>query len=127
MMIIILTLLLFQFRAKKQHLHQYLPWIHPPICCYSCHIYDSQMLPLPLDPENEHDYAWADSAYSGQCFDVLLSLGGFESLIHEKKVRNHPLSDAAKELNRIKSGLCRACLRLHHHVHGWKADEKDWA
>jgi IS5 family transposase len=47
-------------------------------------IHDSQMLPLLLDPENEHDYIWADSAYSGECFDDLLSLGGFESLIHEK-------------------------------------------
>ena len=34
-----------------------------------------------------------------------MSLGGFESLIHEKGARNHPLSDAAKELNRIKSAI----------------------
>ena len=58
-----------------------------------------------LDPENEHDYVWADSAYSGECFDALLSLGGFESLIHEKDARNHPLSDAAKELIRLKSSI----------------------
>jgi len=55
-------------------------------------IQDSQMLPLLLDPENEHDNVWADSAYCGECFDALLSLGGFESLIHEKGARNHPLS-----------------------------------
>ena len=72
-------------------------------------IHDSQMLPRVLDPENEHDYVWADSAYSGECFEDLLSLGGFESLIHEKGARNHLLSDAAKELNRVKSSI-RACL-----------------
>ena len=77
-------------------------------------IHDSQMLPLLLDPENEHDYVWADSAYSGECFDGLLSLGGFESLIHEKGARNQPLSDAAKELNRLKSSI-RACVE---HVFG---------
>jgi IS5 family transposase len=77
-------------------------------------IHDSQMLPLLLDPENEHDYVWADSAYSGECFDDLLSLGGFESLIHEKGARNHPLSDSAKELNCVKSSI-RACVE---HVFG---------
>ena len=77
-------------------------------------IHDSQMLPRLLDPENEHDYAWADSAYSGECFEDLLSLGGFESRIHEKGVRNHPLSDAAKERNSIKSAI-RACVE---HVFG---------
>ncbi|MFM7238173.1 MAG: transposase, partial [Cyanobium sp.] len=55
-------------------------------------IHDSQMLPRLLDPENEHGYVWADSAYSGECFKDLLNLGGFESLIHEKGARNHPLS-----------------------------------
>jgi IS5 family transposase len=77
-------------------------------------VHDSQMLPRLLDPENEHDYVWADSAYSGECFADLLSFGGFESLIHEKGARNHPLSKAAKELNRIKSAI-RACVE---HVFG---------
>ena len=72
------------------------------------------MLLRLLDPENEHDYVWADSAYSGECFEELLSLGGFESLIHEKGARNNPLSEAAKELNRVKSAI-RACVE---HVFG---------
>ena len=72
------------------------------------------MLPRLLDPENEHDFVWADSAYSGECFEDLLNLAGFESLIHEKGARNHPLSDAAKELNRVKSSI-RACVE---HVFG---------
>ena len=63
------------------------------------------MLPCLLDPVNEHDYVWADSEYSGVSFDNLLNLGGFESLIHEKGACNHPLSDAAKELNRFKCSI----------------------
>ena len=47
-------------------------------------IHDSQMLPQLLDTENWHDYVCADSAYSGECFENLLALGGFESQIHEK-------------------------------------------
>lgn len=43
-----------------------------------------------------------------------MSLGGFESLIHEKGARNHPHSDAAKGLNGIKSAI-RACVE---HVFG---------
>jgi IS5 family transposase len=77
-------------------------------------IHDSQMLPLLLDPENEHDDVWADSACSGQCFEDLLSLGGFESRIHEKGSRNHPLSEAAKERNSVKSAI-RSCVE---HVFG---------
>jgi IS5 family transposase len=68
-----------------------------------------QMLPTLLGPENEHDFVWAASAYSVESYEQLLSLGGFESLIHEKVARIHPLSDAAKELNRIKSAI-RACV-----------------
>jgi hypothetical protein len=71
----------------------------------SANIHDSQMLPRLLDPENEHDYVWADSTYSGECFKDLFSLGGFESLFHEKGARNKPLSEAANELNRIKQVL----------------------
>lgn len=59
------------------------------------------MLPRLLDPENEQDYAWADSAYSGECFEDLFKLGGFESLIHEQGERNNPLGEPAKELNRM--------------------------
>ena len=72
------------------------------------------MLPRLLDPENEHDYVWADSVHSDECFEELLNLGKCESLIHEKGARNHPLSDEAKKLNRIKSAI-RACVE---HVFG---------
>jgi transposase, IS5 family len=63
------------------------------------------MLPRLLDPECEHAFVWADSAYSGECFEELLNLGKFESLIHEYGARNYPLSDAAIKLNRIKSAI----------------------
>ena len=62
----------------------------------------------------QHDDVWAHSAYSGQCFEDLLSLGGFESRIHEKGSRHHPLSEAAKERNSVKSAI-RSCVE---HVFG---------
>jgi IS5 family transposase len=80
-------------------------------------IHDSQILPHLLDPENEHDYVWADSAYSGESIEDLLNLGGFVSLIHEKGARNHPLSDSAKELNHVKSSI-RGCVE---HIFGCMA------
>ncbi len=58
-------------------------------------------------PNNVHDFVWGDSVYAGACIQ---DLAGFESLIHEKGVRNHPLSDLDKELNRFK-----ACVK---HVFG---------
>ncbi len=70
---------------------------------------DSQLPPSLLDPENEHDGAWADSAYSGQWLENLPYHAGFESLIHEKGTHNHPLSVVAKSLNRVKSSI-RACV-----------------
>jgi hypothetical protein len=63
------------------------------------------MLPMLLDPENQDDYVWADSAYSGERFKDLLSFAGFENRIHEKGSRNHPLTAAAIERNSIKSQI----------------------
>ena len=69
------------------------------------------MLPHLLDPENKHTYIRADSAYSGEYLGSLLSLGGFDSLIHEKGARNHPLSDAVKELMNLTFNFLRYLLR----------------
>ena len=63
------------------------------------------MLPRLPGPEDKHDFVWAHSAYSGECFADLLSLGGFESLTPESGARNHPLSDKAKKLNHVKSAI----------------------
>jgi IS5 family transposase len=46
------------------------------------------MIPRLLDPGNEHDYVWADLAYSGQYFVELMRLGGFESLIRKEGGHN---------------------------------------
>ena len=35
-------------------------------------IHESKMLPRLLVPEKEHDYVWADSAYTGESFEDLL-------------------------------------------------------
>jgi len=48
-------------------------------------------------------------AYAGECFEDLLSHGGFKSRIHEKGSRNRPLSEAAKERNSVRSSI-RACV-----------------
>ena len=58
-----------------------------------------------LDPENQDDYVWADSAYSSKRVKDLHSLAGFENRIHEKGSRNHPLSAAAAERNSIRSQI----------------------
>jgi len=71
-------------------------------------VHDSQMLPRLLDPENEDDDVWADSGYSWECFEDLLSLGDFESRIHEKGARNHRFIDTGKARNSIKSEI-RGC------------------
>lgn len=66
-------------------------------------LHDSQMLAHVLDPENSDDFVWADSGYSGEKFEELLELAGFESCIHEKGTRNHPLGELAKERNKLRS------------------------
>jgi IS5 family transposase len=66
-------------------------------------IHDSQMLPQVLDPENSDDFVWADSGYAGARFEDLLDLAGFESRIHEKGTRSHPLSEQAQERNKVRS------------------------
>ena len=52
-----------------------------------------------------------DSAYSGEYLGSLLSLGGFESLIHKKGAPNHPFSDAAKELINLTYNFLHYPLR----------------
>jgi IS5 family transposase len=68
-------------------------------------VHDSQLLPALLDPDNQGDVVWADSAFAGKKFEELLDLAGFESNIHEKGSRNHPLDEAAKERNNIRSTI----------------------
>lgn len=68
-------------------------------------IHDSQMIAALLDPENSADIVWADSGYAGRLFEELLDAAGFESRIHEKGTRNHPLDEEAQARNKIKSKI----------------------
>ena len=68
-------------------------------------VHNSQLLPALLDLDNQADVVGADSAFAGKKFDELLDLAGFENNIHEKGSRNHPLAEAAKERNNIRSTI----------------------
>jgi len=43
----------------------------------SASIHDSKILPALLDPTNDSDFVWGDSAYSGFYFDEFLKAAGF--------------------------------------------------
>jgi IS5 family transposase len=68
-------------------------------------IHDSQMIPQVLDPENRDDFVWADSGYAGARYEDLLEVAGFASRIHEKGSPCHPLSEEAKERNKVRSAV----------------------
>ncbi len=64
-------------------------------------IHDSQMLLQLLDPENRDGFVWADADYAAARYEDLLQVAGLESLIREKGSRCHPLSEEAKERNKV--------------------------
>jgi transposase, IS5 family len=66
-------------------------------------MHDSLELDSVLDWDNEDDAVWADSAYRSEEIEIKLDLEGYESQIHEKGSRNHPLSEAQKAANQEKS------------------------
>lgn len=66
-------------------------------------VHDSQVLGQLLDEDNEGDEIWGDSAYRSQDVEEVLEFIGFDSQIHERAYRNHPLSEAQKQANRDKS------------------------
>ncbi|WP_255102034.1 MULTISPECIES: IS5 family transposase [unclassified Synechococcus] len=68
-------------------------------------IHDSQMIPRVLDPVNRDDFVWADSGYAGARYEDGLEMTGFESRIHEKGSRCYPLSEEAKDRNKVRSSL----------------------
>ncbi len=79
---------------------------HRFICRYvitPANIHDSQMIPQLLDPENRNDFVWADSGHAGARSEDLLEAAGFESRIHEKGARCHPLTEEIKERNKVRS------------------------
>jgi IS5 family transposase len=66
-------------------------------------VHDSQALGAVLDPDNEGDEIWADSAYRGDNIEAGLEVLGYISQIHERAYRNQPLSEDQIASNRTKS------------------------
>lgn len=71
-------------------------------------VHDSQPLPELIGEANRNENLFADSAYKSAETDSTLEELGVNNFIHEKGVRNRPLSDLRKGLNRLKSKVrCR--------------------
>lgn len=66
-------------------------------------VHDSQVIGSLLDENNGDDQFWADSAYRSAAIEAVLSLMGFESQVNERGARNHPLTEAQQQTNRVKS------------------------
>jgi len=70
-------------------------------------VHDSQvfeeLLDPTIDPEGKKRPIYADSAYRSKDQEESLAGNAFESQIHEKGARNHPLTEEQKASNRIKS------------------------
>jgi len=68
-------------------------------------VHDSQPLEALLDKGNTSVDVFADSAYRSAEIEAKLKAGGFNSRIHRRATRNHPLSDAQTRANRAKSRI----------------------
>lgn len=66
-------------------------------------VHDSQVLGALLDVDNPDDRIWADSAYYAEAREAVLEWMGFESHIHERAYRNHPLTEEQQAANRQRS------------------------
>jgi len=70
-------------------------------------VHDSQvfeeLLDQSMDAKGEKRAVYADSAYRAKDREERLAADGFESQIHEKGTRGHPLSEEQKASNRVKS------------------------
>ncbi len=66
-------------------------------------VHDSQVLGTLLDDENEGSGIWADSAYRSSLIEYVLQLLKFLSHINERAYRNHPLTEAQIDANRVRS------------------------
>jgi IS5 family transposase len=66
-------------------------------------VHDSQKLDGLLNTANTSQDVYADSAYRSAETEAKLDERGFNSRIHRRASRNHPLSDAQAQANRKKS------------------------
>ncbi len=68
-------------------------------------VHDSQELDNVLDPNNESDDIYADSAYRGEEQEARLKASGRKSRIHERAYRNKPLTQEQEASNKEKSRI----------------------
>jgi IS5 family transposase len=68
-------------------------------------VHDSQELDSVLDPNNDSQDIWADSAYRSEEQEVRLKEKGCTSHIHERKYRNKPLTPEQEASNKEKSHI----------------------
>jgi IS5 family transposase len=73
--------------------------------CAIASVHDSQVLGQLLDDDNETDAVWGDSAYRSEEIEAVLDLLPFESHIHERAYRNHPLTEQQQTDNRERSSV----------------------
>lgn len=66
-------------------------------------VHDSQKLDDILDPSNTAKDVWADSAYRSTEIEQRLKEKGLKSCIHQRAVRNHPLSEKQETANTTRS------------------------
>ena len=85
----------------------------------SASVHDSQKLEALIDRQDAGQKLYADSAYTGQ--DDSIDWCDMISEVHEKGVRNHPLTDVQKTSNRLKSTF-RARVE---HIFGYMTNSMD--
>ena len=68
-------------------------------------LHDSQALDALLTKGNTSKDVFADSAYRSAEIEAKLKARGFNSRIHRRASRNHPLSNAQTRANRAKSRI----------------------
>jgi transposase, IS5 family len=74
-------------------------------------VHDSRELDNILDPNNDSDDLWADSAYRSNAQDARLKEKGYTSHIHERAYRNTPLTPEQEAANTERS---RVRVRVEH-------------
>jgi len=72
----------------------------------SAEVHDSQMIDEIIgEPRKKNEPIYGDSAYRSDQIENLVSKKGFQSRIHEKGYRGHPLTKGQKTRNRNKSKI----------------------
>ena len=66
-------------------------------------VHDSQVIDNLLDNKDEGEDFYADSAYTGQVQEEVISKKGMTNKVHEKGYKNKPLTDEQKADNKTKS------------------------